>query len=91
MNYLSIRADRAITWLALDRESDVDVMLAACRRADFVVASESGTRLQADFLPSYRSQDEVLRALSSSDNFREIGYFEYRPAQRGFHVFARAP
>lgn len=91
MNYLSVRADRAITWLSNERESNVEVMLAACKRADFVVASESGTRLQADFLASYRIQDEVLRAMSAAEEYREIGYFEYRPAGRGFHVFARVP
>jgi hypothetical protein len=89
LHYFALRDGRPINFFSSDTEDRPAAVLETCSQADFVVASESGNKLQADFLPSYRAQDEVLRQLRASPAFEQIGYFEYRPAGRGFYVFQR--
>jgi len=88
--YMAMVDYRQATFFTAPDTLNVEDYLHAAEQADFVIASEKGSRLIADFLPNYPVQDDVLAAFRRHPTFREIGRFPFISSGKGFVLFQRA-
>jgi hypothetical protein len=58
--------------------------------ANFIFASESGTGLVADFLPSSPWQDSLLAAVKARHDFKQIGKWTFRKSGKSMYLFMRS-
>jgi hypothetical protein len=60
-------------------------------QADFIFASESGTGLVADFLPSSPWLDSLLAMVQARHDFKQIGKWTFRKTGRSMYLFVHIP
>ncbi len=87
--YLSYRDRTMGQWIQVPDVDDPRPYHLAWENADFVIASESGTGVIADFLLSSRIQDQLLADLQARKDFKQIGKYPFITTRRSVYVFQR--
>lgn len=89
IRYLALKDETPVDAFDHPNESDLDLFRRSIGRADFVVASESGSEIVATNLPSARVQDQVLDLLRRDPRFRVAGHYPFIRTGKGYYVFER--
>jgi hypothetical protein len=90
LDYMAAKHQRDFAFVDLPDTADLEPAFAEWDRADFVVASQQGTKITAEFLTRYRTLDTLLARLRQRRDFREIGFFPFALSGKGYYVFQKA-
>jgi hypothetical protein len=89
MTYRAIQQQRDVSYYGIDDASTIPQYVAEWDNCDFIVASQSDTKVTAGFLLSYRLLDELLGRLRERKDFKAIGFFPFVYSGRGYYVFEK--
>jgi len=88
-SYWATRALRPAEFYSAPDVADLQVNLRALADADYVIICEPGSRLMADFLPSYPIYGPLIDALHAGHDFREVARFPFIMSGKNLLVFQR--
>jgi hypothetical protein len=88
LGYMAMKEGRTMyPYALLDHSDDPVYVEAEFNKAHFVVASDAGSGLIADFLPEYTIQNHLVQVLAGRRDYALVGRYIYAPAGRGFYLF----
>jgi hypothetical protein len=89
LNYISLRDRTMARWISPVDTDQPATYYQAFDDADFIIANESGTGIMADFLLNGKIQDQLLAAVRSRGDFRQIGRYTFNRTGRSLYLFQR--
>jgi hypothetical protein len=88
-NYWGARDLAPVVFFSPQDIADLEINLRSVTQGDFLVISEPGSKLIADFLPSYGVQGPLLDKIRHDPDFQEVGRFTFGLTNKSLFVFQR--